>query len=66
MPFATWIFFQGFPLGLETGGDPLGALAEGSMAMTQEPIKIGGTDSIYKAYFLGLCKKNIPTKYSLI
>ena len=26
------------------------------MTMTQEPIKIGGTDSIYKAYFLGLCK----------
>ena len=26
------------------------------MAMTQEPIKIGGTDSIYKAYCLGLCK----------
>jgi hypothetical protein len=26
------------------------------MAMTQDPIKIGGTDSIYKAYFSGLCK----------
>jgi hypothetical protein len=26
------------------------------MAMTQEPMKLGGTDSIYKAYVSGLCK----------
>ena len=33
MPFAT-CFFQGFPPGLETGGDPVGALAEAGYQRT--------------------------------
>jgi hypothetical protein len=37
-----------------------------SMAMTQEPITIGGTDSIYKAYFSGLCIREYTPKYGLI
>ena len=35
------------------------------MAMTQEPRKIGGTDSIYKAYFLGLCKGIYPQNMAI-
>ena len=30
------------------------------MAMTQEPIEDGGTDSTYKAFFVGLCKGRSP------
>ena len=32
-----------------------------SMAMTQDPID-GGTDSIYKAYLVGLCSREYPSK----
>ena len=35
------------------------------MAMTQEPIEDGGTDSIYKAYFSGLCKGISPENMAL-
>ena len=35
------------------------------MGDLQDPTD-GGTDSIYKAYFLGLCKGISPPKYGLI
>ena len=36
-----------------------------SMAMQQKPIEKGGTDSIYKAYFLGLCTGIFPQNMAL-
>ena len=33
-----------------------------SMAMQQDPIEDGGTDSTYKAYFLGLNFREYPLK----
>ena len=33
--------------------------------MQQEPMKIGGTDSIYKAYVSGLCQGIYPQNLAL-